>query len=85
MWLRIGRWIELGVHVGRQNRRFDGLDRYLVHGSLRLGKREWNHGPLREEMMPPLNTHGGSTLPPLIDMYPDPEPLRWGVRKVVEP
>ena len=83
MWLRFGRWIELGVHVGRHNTRFGGLDRYFLPGSLRFGKREWNHGPRREEMMSPLNAQRGSIPPPLVDLYPDPEPLRWGVRKVV--
>ena len=31
MWVRFGRWIELGVHFGRQNRSIEVLDGYTVH------------------------------------------------------
>jgi hypothetical protein len=81
MWVRLGRWVEFGIHFGRQNRSIEALDRYLVHASLRCGNREWKHGPdyLNETRIPPL----GNLPSARIDLYPDPEPLRWGVRKVV--
>ena len=81
MWVRFGRWVELGVHFGRQNTSVDVLDRYLMHASVRFGKREWNHGPDRP--IGPIDTSLGNLAAPCIDLYPDPEPLRWGVRKVV--
>ena len=81
MWIRFGRWVELGVHFGRQHRSLEVLDRYLVHASVRFGKSEWNYGPDRP--FGPINTPRVGLTAPSIDLYPDPEPLRWGVRKVV--
>ena len=83
MWVRFGRWIELGVHFGRQNRSIEVLDGYTVHASLRFGQREWNYGPHRP--IGPMKTPLGVPPAARIDLYPDPEPLRWGVRKVVSP
>lgn len=81
MWVRFGRWVELGVHFGRQHSRMDALDRYLVHASVRCGNREWNYGPglATRTVSAPLDDLRSSP----IDRYPDPEPLRWGVRKVL--
>lgn len=79
MWVRFGRWVELGVHFGRQNRSEEVVDRYLVHASLRLGKCEWNYGPDRP--VRPIYTAFGIPPSARIDPYPEPEPLRWGVRK----
>jgi hypothetical protein len=59
----------------------DALDRYLGHASVRCGNREWNYGPDL-----PVKTVSGpvcNPLPSRIDLYPDPEPLRWGIRKAV--
>jgi hypothetical protein len=81
MWVRFGRWLEVGVHFGRQHACFDALDRYLVHASLRFGTSEWNYGP--DRLRGPLNTALASLPSPRIDLHPDPEPLRWGVRKIV--
>lgn len=81
MWIRFGKWIEVGVHFGTQHTGFDVLDRYLVHASLRVGNSEWNHGP--DHPLGPTNTLSGHVPTPRIDLYPDPEPLRWGVRRVV--
>ena len=83
MWVRFGRWVQLGVHFGRQNTRLEVMERHFVNACLRLGEREWNHGPRREELGQPLNPPFGSPLSPWENMHPDPEPLRWGVRKVV--
>jgi hypothetical protein len=79
MWVRFGRWVELGLHFGRQNRR-SSPDGYLIHASLRFGNSEWNYGPGRP--YEPISRSLGSPAP-RIDLHPDPEPLRWGVRKVV--
>lgn len=80
MWLRFGRWVEVGVHFGRQNARLERFDRHFVLASLRVGKREWTYGSDRlvKAVHLPLDS-----FPSLIDLYPDPEPLRWGVRKHV--
>lgn len=78
MWIRFGRWVELGVHFGRQNP-VEVLDRHLVYAAVRFGNREWTYGPRTAGRINAL-----VDLPaPRIDLYPDPEPLRWGVRKVV--
>ena len=82
MWIRFGRWVELGVHFGTQSSPIDVLDRYHVHAAIRFGENEWNHGPRREEMSRHLNTPTGSPYP-CLNQYPDPEPLRWGIRKIV--
>ena len=79
MWVRFGRWLEVGVHFGRQQACLDALDRYLVHASLRFGTSEWNYGP--DRVRGPLNPAVSSLPSPRIDLHPDPEPLRWGVRK----
>ena len=81
MWIRFGRWLELGLHFGTRHTRFDELDRYLVHASLRFGNSEWNYGP--DRALEPINTSLGTVPRPRIDLYPDPEPLRWGVSRVV--
>jgi hypothetical protein len=81
MWLRVGRWVEFGVHFGTRNMRLEMPNRYLVHASVRFGKSEWYHGPDRPEMTEELNAHHNRTLCPPVDRYPDPEPLRWGTRK----
>jgi hypothetical protein len=83
MWVRFGRWVELGIHFGTQHTLVDVLDRYLVHASVRVGKNEWNHGPRRQEVSRHLNTPSGSPPFPYVHLYPDPEPLRWGIRKIV--
>lgn len=83
MWVRFGNGVELGVHFGRQYTRVDVLDRSLVHASLRFGKSEWNHGPRPQGTARQLNTLSGSSFCPWENLDPDPEPLRWGVRKVV--
>lgn len=82
MWLRVGRWVELGVHFGTRNTRLEVPDRYLVHASVRFGKSEWYHSPDRPEMTGDLNAHHSRTPYPRVDRYPDPEPLSWGTRKV---
>jgi len=82
MWLRLGRWVELGVHFGTRNTRLEVPDRYLVHASVRFGKSEWYHGPDRPEMTGDLHVHHSRTLYPRVDRYPDAEPLSWGIRKV---
>ena len=79
MWVRFGRWMELGVHFGRQHRSVEVLDRYLVHATIRFGQSEWNYGP--DHPIGPINTPLVSLPTPRMDLYPDPEPLRWGVRK----
>lgn len=81
MWVRFGNWVELGVHFGRQNTLFNVFDRSLVHASLRFGKSEWSHGPRRP--IRPINTSLGSLNSSRIDLYPDPEPLSWGISKAV--
>ena len=83
MWIRFGRWVELGIHFGRQYTRVDVLDRYHVHAAVRFGKNEWNHGPRRQELSRHLNTPTGSPPSPCLNQYPDPEPLRWGIRRIV--
>lgn len=82
MWLRLGRWVELGVHFGMRNMRLEASDRYLVHASVRVGKREWYHGPDRPEMTGDLNPPPSRNPDFRVDLYPDPEPLSWGIRKV---
>ncbi len=82
MWLRLGRWVELGVHFGTWNTRLEVPDRHLVHASVRVGNREWYHGPDRPEMTGDLNAHHSRTPYSRVDLYPDPEPLSWGIRKV---
>jgi hypothetical protein len=82
MWLRLGRWVALGVHFGTQNRRTEAPDRYLVHASVRFGKSEWYHGPDRPDMTGDLNAQHKRTPHSRMDLYPDPEPLSWGIRKV---
>lgn len=82
MWLRLGRWVELGVHFGTRNTPLEVPDRYCVHASVRFGKTEWYHGPDRPEITRELNAHRSRTLDPHVDLYLDPEPLSWGIRKV---
>jgi hypothetical protein len=83
MWVRFGRWMELGVHFGRQNTRVDVQDRYLVHAAVRFGQKEWNRGPRRQEISRHPNMLLASPGSPCLPLYPDPEPLRWGIRKIV--
>ena len=80
MWVRFGRWMEMGVHFGMQHTNVDVVDRYLVHASLRFGKHQWNYGPDRP--LEPMNAALGTEPTPRTDLHTDPEPLRWGVRKV---
>ena len=82
MWLRLGRWVEFGLHFGRQNRRSTVPDRYLVHASIRVGKKEWYHGPDRSEVTRDITAHPSRSPYPRVDHHPDPEPLSWGIRKV---
>lgn len=74
--------MELGVHFGTRNMRLQAPDRYLVHASVRVGKREWYHGPDRPEMTRDLNQAPSRHPDQCVDRYPDPEPLSWGIRKV---
>jgi hypothetical protein len=78
MWARFGRWLELGVHFGRQNTRVEVQDRYLVHAAVRFGQKEWTRGPRRHP-----NMLLGRPASPRLHLYPDPEPFRWGIRKIV--
>ena len=45
MWLRFGKWLALGIHFGSQNRGGDVPARHVIHAAIRLGAREWSHGP----------------------------------------
>ena len=81
MWLRLGRWVELGVHFGTPNRRLDSADRYHIHAAVRFGKREWYHGPFRREPAEDINAHSSGCPQPPVELYPDPEPLSWGIRR----
>jgi hypothetical protein len=83
MWVRFGRWMELGVHFGRQNTRVDVLDRYLVHAAVRFGQKEWTRGPRRQEISRHPSMVPGRPGSPCLPLYPDPEPLRWGIKKIV--
>ena len=83
MWVHFGSWMELGIHFGRQNTRFDVEDRYLVHAAVRFGKKEWHRGPRGQEINRPQNMLPGSPGSSCLHLYPDPEPLRWGIRKIV--
>lgn len=82
MWFRLGRWVALGMHFGTHNRRTEAPDRYLIHASVRFGKSEWYHGPDRAEMTGDLNAYHNRTPHSRVNLYPDPEPLSWGIRKV---
>ncbi len=81
MWLRLGRWVELGVHLGTRNRRSELLDRYLVHAAVRIGKSEWYHGPDRPEPSGYRSAHH-IRITSSATLYPDPEPFSWGISKV---
>ena len=57
-------------------------DRYLVHASIRVGKKEWYHGPDRSEVVQDITAQHSRTPYRRVDHHPDPEPLSWGIRKV---
>lgn len=82
MWVRLGRWVEMGVHFGTRNVRLQVQSRYLVHVSVRFGNSEWYHGPNRLETSGDLNVEYSPGLAPRVDPYPDPEPLSWGIQKI---
>jgi hypothetical protein len=83
MWVRLGRWVKMGVHFGTRNVRLQVPDRYLVHISVRFGRSEWYHGPNRLETSGDLRVEYSPSFAPRVDLYPDPEPLRWGVGKIM--
>ncbi|MCC2641373.1 MAG: hypothetical protein K0S45_1786 [Nitrospira sp.] len=64
MWLRIGTWIELGMHIGSPDRRGEPPDRYLVHAAVRFGTTQWHYGPA-----PP-----NPTADPVASLQPAPQP-----------
>ena len=82
MWVRLGRWMEMGVHFGTPNMRLQVPNRYLVHVTVRFGKRLWYHGPIRLETSGVRNVECGPAVASRVDLYPDPEPLSWGIQKI---
>lgn len=68
MWLRLGKWIELGVHFGSPNRRGQAPDGNLIHAAVRFGTSQWYHGPV--PLAPPAADHDASS-------GPGPEPYQY--------
>jgi hypothetical protein len=81
MWVRIGRWVEMGIHFGTGNRRLHVQNRYLVHVAVRLGKTEWYYGPHSLETSGNLSMVESASCTPHGEAYLDPEPLSWGIQK----
>lgn len=72
MWLRLGKWIELGVHFGSANRHGQMLEGYLVHAAVRCGTSQWYHGPVPPT--PAADQDASSTPAPQPHLYLHAEP-----------
>ena len=81
MWLRLGKWMEIGMHFGSQNYRSTMPDRRLVHIAVRFGTSEWHHGPVPGTLTSDQHAYAGLSPQPRVSRRTAPDlltqPLLW--------